>query len=70
MVYLFYMLLSFWRNISHSGENKCNQFQAKGNVEKAETREVTDFFLLVENDCNKGEGGATMNGALLINKEG
>ncbi len=51
--YLFYKLLGFRRDISHSRENKCNQFQPKRNVEKAKTRDITDLSLMVKDECKK-----------------
>ena len=44
--YLFYKFLGFWRDVSQSRENKCYQFQPKGDVEKAKTREITDLSLI------------------------
>jgi len=41
------MLANLWRDISHSREDKSNHLQTKGNVEKAETRDITDFSLSV-----------------------
>lgn len=46
--YLLYQLLSFWGDISHSRENKCNHFQSKGNVENAKMRDITDLSLVGE----------------------
>lgn len=43
--YLFHDLLSLGGDVSHSGENKRDHLQPKGNVEKAETRDITDFSL-------------------------
>lgn len=66
--YLLYKLFVFWRDISHSRENKCNQLQPKGNVEKAETRDITDLSLVFKYGLRtvfKNEGGV-MNEALLI----
>lgn len=52
--YIFYLLLCFGWDISHSRQNKCNQFQPKGNVEKAKTRDIIDLSLMVK-DESKGE---------------
>lgn len=66
--YLFHKLLGFWRDISHSRQKKCNQFQPKGNVEKAETRNITDFPLMSGRKAVKG-GGTTVNVSLPITME-
>ncbi len=50
---LFDKLLIFWRDISHSREDQCNQLQTKRNEEKAKARDICDLFLMIKDESVK-----------------
>ena len=52
-MYLFYKFFVFWTDISQSRESKCDQFEPKVNVEKAETRDIINLSLMVKDEFKK-----------------